>query len=149
MYHHETVGTNSRLDALQAAVLRVKLPHLDGWAAMRGENARHYHGMLGDIPGVRVPPVAPGNVHVYNQYTLRVQARDALKEHLAGQGIGSGVYYPVPLHLQECFAELGYRAGDLPVTESLCDEVLSVPIFPELGKESLTRVVEAIRAFYT
>lgn len=149
MYHHEMVGTNSRLDALQAAVLRVKLPHLDGWAARRGENACRYHGMLGDVAGVRVPPVAQGNVHVYNQYTLRVERRDALKEHLAGQGIGSGVYYPVPLHRQACFAELGYRAGDLPITESLCDEVLSLPIFPELGEERLTRVAQAIRAFYS
>jgi len=149
MYHHEMVGTNSRLDALQAAVLRVKLPHLDGWAKKRGENACRYHGMLSDVPGVRVPPVSPGNVHVYNQYTLRVERRDALKEHLAGQGIGSGVYYPVPLHLQACFTELGFRAGDLPVTESLCDEVLSLPIFPELGEERLTRVAQAIRAFYS
>jgi dTDP-4-amino-4,6-dideoxygalactose transaminase len=148
MYHHEMVGTNSRLDALQAAVLRVKLPHLDTWAAKRGENACRYHGLLAGIPGVAVPLVAPGNVHVFNQYTLRAERRDELKEHLAGQGIGSGVYYPVPLHLQACFAGLGGRTGDLPVTEALCDEVLSLPIFPELGEERLIRVAQAIRGFY-
>jgi dTDP-4-amino-4,6-dideoxygalactose transaminase len=148
MYHHEMVGTNSRLDALQAAVLRVKLPHLDAWAAKRGENACRYHGLLAGIEGVAVPLVAPGNVHVFNQYTLRVARRDELKEYLAGQGIGSGVYYPVPLHMQACFAELGGKAGDLPVTEALCNEVLSLPIFPELGEERLTRVTRAVRAFY-
>lgn len=148
MYHHEMVGTNSRLDALQAAVLRVKLRHLDAWAAARQGNAAQYDRMLADVDGVRTPRVAEGNVHVYNQYTLRAERRDQLKAHLTEQGIGSGIYYPVPLHLQECFAELGGRPGDFPVTESLCQEVLSLPIFPELGEERLTRVAEAVRAFY-
>ena len=92
--------------------------------------------------------LAPGNVHVFNQYTVRAHRRDELREHLAGQGIGSGVYYPVPLHLQACFAELGGKVGDLPVTEALCDQVLSLPIFPELGEDRLTRVAQAIRSFY-
>lgn len=148
MYHHEMVGTNSRLDALQAAVLRVKLPHLDTWAAKRGDNACRYHGLLAGIEGVTVPHVAAGNVHVFNQYTLRASRRDELKDYLAGQGIGSGVYYPVPLHMQACFAELGGKVGDLPVTEALSNEVLSLPIFPELGEERLTRVAEGIRAFH-
>lgn len=148
MYHHELVGTNSRLDALQAAVLRVKLPHLDRWAAGRRENACRYEGLLAGVEGVRLPVVAEGNFHVYNQFTVRAQRRDALKDHLAEQGIGSGVYYPVPLHLQACFAELGGKPGDLPVTEALCEEVLSLPIFPELGEERLARVAEAIRTFY-
>ena len=148
MYHHEMVGTNSRLDALQAAVLRVKLRHLDGWTAARRENACRYEGMLAGIDGVRTPLVAEGNFHIYNQYTIRAERRDALKDHLAARGVGSAVYYPVPLHLQQCFASLGYAPGDLPVTEALCEEVLSLPIFPELGDDRLTVVAEAVRAFY-
>jgi len=148
MYHHEMVGTNSRLDALQAAILRVKLPHLDGWAAARRENACNYAGGLSDVAEVIQPKVLDGNFHVYNQFTIRVQARDALKEHLQQQGIGSGIYYPVPLHLQPCFAELGGREGQLPETERACKEVLSLPIFPELGEDRQARVIEAIRAFY-
>lgn len=148
MYHHEMVGTNSRLDALQAAVLRVKLRHLDAWAAGRRENACRYEGLLAGVEGIRLPVVAEGNFHVYNQFTIRARRRDALKEHLGGRGIGTGVYYPKPLHLQECFAGLGGKPGDLPVTEALCGEVLSLPIFPELGEERLNRVAEAICAFY-
>ncbi len=148
MYHHEMVGTNSRLDALQAAVLRVKLRHLDAWTAARRENACRYEGMLSDVEEVRPPTVGEGNVHVYNQYTIRAERRDALRAFLTERGIGSGVYYPVPLHLQQCFASLGYGPGDLPVTESLCGEVLSLPIFPELGEDQVARVADAIRAFY-
>ncbi|MCG6987582.1 MAG: DegT/DnrJ/EryC1/StrS family aminotransferase [Gemmatimonadetes bacterium] len=149
MYHHEMVGTNSRLDALQAAVLRVKLRHLDGWAAARRENARRYAALLADVEGVRLPHVVDGNFHVYNQFTVRARGRDALRKHLTEQGIGSGIYYPVPLHLQECFASLGGKRGDFPVTEALCDEVLSLPIFPELGEDRIGRVAESVRAFYT
>lgn len=148
MYRHELVGTNSRLDALQAAVLRVKLEHLDRWAAARGENACRYDGLLAGGGGVRLPKVAEGNVHVWNQFTIRTERRDALRAHLDGQGIGSAVYYPEPLHLQPCFAFLGYRRGDLPVAEALCEEVVSLPIFPELGEERLARVAEAVRGFY-
>jgi dTDP-4-amino-4,6-dideoxygalactose transaminase len=148
MYRHEMVGTNSRLDALQAAVLRVKLPHLDAWAEARRANACRYEELLADVPGVRLPAAVAGNVHVYNQYTLRAERRDALRAHLDGQGIGSAVYYPEPLHVQPCFAGLGYRRGDFPVAEALCGEVLSMPIFPELGEERLVRVAEAVRGFY-
>lgn len=148
MYHHEMVGTNSRLDALQAAVLRVKLPYLEGWAAARRENARLYGERLAGVDGIRLPVVTDGNVHVYNQYTLRAERRDELQTHLGSLGIGCSVYYPVPLHLQECFSSLGGRGGDLPVTERLCKEVLSLPIFPELGEERLGTVAEAVRAFY-
>jgi len=148
MYHHEMVGTNSRLDALQAAVLRAKLPHLDGWTAGRRENACRYDGLLSGVDGVEVPPVLEGNFHVYNQYTLRVERRDELRSHLGEKGIGSGVYYPVPLHLQACFAPLGGTEGDLPVAESLCRRVLSLPVFPELETESVDAVGEAIREFY-
>ena len=148
MYHHEMVGTNSRLDALQAAVLRRKLPHLDGWAEARRSNAALYDDMLADVAEVATPATAEGNFHVYNQYTIRVCQRDELRAFLSEREIGSGVYYPVPLHVQECFAALEYRSGDLPVSESLCEQVMSLPIFPELGEERLTIVAEAIREFY-
>ncbi len=148
MYHHEMVGTNSRLDALQAAVLRVKLRHLDVWTAARRENACRYEGMLAGLDAVRVPAVAEGAFHVYNQYTVRAERRDELRAWLGERDIGSGVYYPVPLHLQDCFSSLGGRRGDLPVSEALCEEVLSLPIFPEVGEDRQQRVAEAIRAFY-
>lgn len=149
MYHHEMVGTNSRLDALQAAVLRVKLEHLDGWALRRRRNAALYDEMLADLEGVRTPFSAPGHHHVYNQYTLRADRRDELRAHLSGKGIGNGLYYPLGLHLQECFAPLGGKEGDLPVTEQLTREVVSLPIFPELTEGQVTEVAEGIRAFYT
>jgi dTDP-4-amino-4,6-dideoxygalactose transaminase len=148
MYHHEMVGTNSRLDALQAAVLRVKLRHLDDWSTRRRENACDYFELLSGLDEVALPGAPRGHVHVYNQFTVRVERRDALREHLAASGIGSGVYYPVPLHLQACFRELGGEPGDLPVTEDLCTRVLSLPIFPELGRKRLERVAEAVRGFY-
>jgi len=148
MYHHEMVGTNSRLDALQAAVLRAKLPHLESWAAARRKNADGYRAALGDVEELILPKVAPENEHVYNQFTIRVDGRDALREHLAARGVGSGVYYPVPLHLQECFSELGGGPGDLPASERLCGEVLSLPIFPELGEDRIGVVVEEIREFF-
>jgi dTDP-4-amino-4,6-dideoxygalactose transaminase len=148
MYHHEMVGTNSRLDALQAAVLRVKLRHLDGWAGGRRTNAELYRESLGDLDAIQLPEALADNVHVYNQFTVRAARRDALRDHLADLGIGTGVYYPVPLHLQPCFDSGGMGEAELPVTEALCQEVLSLPIFPELGRERLHRVAEAIRTFY-
>jgi len=148
MYHHEMVGTNSRLDALQAAVLRVKLKHLDGWARARNRHAALYTEILSGLEEVRAPLSYPGNLHVYNQYTLRVDRRDALREFLSGRGIGTGLYYPLGLHLQECFAGLGGGEGDLPVTERLTKEVVSLPIFPELTEGQVTEVAEGIRAFY-
>lgn len=148
MYHHEMVGTNSRLDALQAAVLRIKLTHLDRWAAARRENARRYDELLGDVDGVRTPVTDDGNFHTYNQYTLRVDDRDGLREFLAERDIGSGLYYPVPLHLQECFRSLGYEEGDFPVAEELCRRVVSLPVFPELGRERLEIVADAVREYY-
>ena len=149
MYHHELVGTNSRLDALQAAVLRVKLRHLDGWAEARAGNAALYRDALADVAEVVLPgDVEPEGRHVYNQFTIRARRRDELRRFLTDRGIGTGVYYPEPLHLQECFATLGGRAGMLPATETLCGEVLSLPIFPELGEERLATVCEAVRAFY-
>ncbi|MDZ7780343.1 MAG: DegT/DnrJ/EryC1/StrS family aminotransferase [Gemmatimonadota bacterium] len=150
MYHHEMVGTNSRLDALQAAVLRVKLPHLDRWTEARARNAALYREGLADVAEVLLPDSGEslGLRHVYNQFTIRARWRDELRRHLSDRGIGTGVYYPEPLHLQECFASLNGRAGDFPVTETLCGEVLSLPVYPELGEERVGRVCEAVKAFY-
>jgi len=150
MYHHEEVGYNSRLDALQAAVLSAKLPHLRGWSEARRRNAAFYDGALAGIEGIVTPAVKPDNESIVNQYTLRVLDghRDALAEHLKQAGIGSGVYYPVPLHLQECFAYLGYREGQFPESERACREVLSLPVFPELTQAQLGYVAETIGAFF-
>jgi dTDP-4-amino-4,6-dideoxygalactose transaminase len=148
MYHHEMVGTNSRLDALQAAVLLAKLPHMDRWNEARSANAARYDQMFRDIPDVRTPVRRCENKHVFHQYTVRVPRRDELQDFLASQGIGSGVYYPTPLHLQQCFGDLGYRPGDLPQSEALCQEVLSLPVYPELRLEDQESVVAAVERFY-
>jgi dTDP-4-amino-4,6-dideoxygalactose transaminase len=150
MYHHEEVGYNSRLDALQAAVLSAKLPHLRGWSEARRRNAAFLDGALAGIEGIVTPPVKPDNESIFNQYTIRVLdgRRDALAEHLKAAGIGSGVYYPVPLHLQECFAYLGYREGQFPESERACREVLSLPVFPELTQGQLGYVAEQVGAFF-
>lgn len=147
-YYHELVGYNSRLDALQAAVLRAKLPHLAAWSAKRRENAAYYDAALADVPEVRTPFVDPANESIYNQYTLRADRRDALQAHLKERGIGSSVYYPLPLHLQPCFAYLGYREGQCPEAERASREVLSIPIYPELTRAQLDEVIGAVRAFY-
>jgi dTDP-4-amino-4,6-dideoxygalactose transaminase len=150
MYHHEEVGYNSRLDSLQAAVLSAKLPHLRGWSDARRRNAAFYDQALADIDGIVTPSVKPDNESIFNQYTIRVLdgQRDALADHLKQAGIGSGVYYPVPLHLQECFAYLGYREGQFPESERACREVLSLPVFPELTEAQLSYVAETIGAFF-
>ncbi|HMC19272.1 MAG TPA: DegT/DnrJ/EryC1/StrS family aminotransferase [Gemmatimonadales bacterium] len=147
-YHHDEVGTNSRLDSLQAAVLLAKLPHLASWSSRRRDHAAYYDQGLSDVPGVRVPAVDPANEHIYHQYTVRVERRDELQAHLKAKGIGSAVYYPVPLHLQNCFAHLGYQPGRLPQAERACREVLSLPVFPELTRQQLDYVIETIRGFY-
>jgi len=150
MYHHEEVGYNSRLDSLQAAVLLVKLPHLEGWSEARRRNAVHYDGAFADLEGITTPFVAPENVSIYNQYTVRVHGgrRDALREHLQQSGIGCSVYYPVPLHLQECFAYLGHGEGDFPESERAAREVLSLPVYPEMTEEQRGSVVAAVRSFF-
>lgn len=149
MYHHEEVGYNSRLDALQAAVLSVKLPYLEQWSEGRRRNARFYDEALGGIDGIVTPVVRPENESIFNQYTIRVLEgrRDELAQHLRAEGIGSSVYYPVPLHLQDCFAYLDYGPGDFPVAEAAAAEVLSIPIYPELTEAQLERVVTTIRHF--
>ena len=148
MYRHETVGTNSRLDALQAAVLRAKLGYLASWTRMRRENAARYRRLLGGVGEIVLPAQTDRNVHVYHQYTIRAARRDALKAHLARRQITTAVYYPVPLHLQPCFSGLGGRPGQFPVTERASSEVLSLPVFPELGRKRQEEVSRAIREFY-
>ncbi|HEY0303603.1 MAG TPA: DegT/DnrJ/EryC1/StrS family aminotransferase [Longimicrobiales bacterium] len=148
MYHHEMVGFNSRLDALQAAVLNAKLPHLDAWAERRREHARSYEVAFAGNDRVTTPVTEAGNYHVFNQYTLRVPNRDGLKAELDGRGIGNAIYYPVPLHMQECFRELGYKGGELPVTEAAVNEVISIPVFPELAIDERSRVIDTIQKFY-
>jgi dTDP-4-amino-4,6-dideoxygalactose transaminase len=153
MYHHRWVGWNSRLDALQAAVLRVKLPHLKKWSEERAANAARYDrlfaesGLL-DSGDLRLPARSGNSTHIFNQYTLRTRRRDDLREHLKAAGIGHSVYYPVPLHLQECFSDLGYREGDFPHAERACREVVSLPVYAELTAEQQERVVAAVVDFY-
>lgn len=151
MYHHEEVGYNSRLDALQAAVLSVKLPHLEGWSRKRRENAAFYDEALAGLEGLVTPVVRPQNESIFNQYTVRVLdgRRDDLAAHLKERGVGTGIYYPVPLHLQDCFAYLGYGEGDFPESERAAREVLSLPVYPELTRGQLEHAAEAVRAFFT
>jgi dTDP-4-amino-4,6-dideoxygalactose transaminase len=150
MYHHEEVGYNSRLDALQAAVLLAKLPHLDAWSSARRENAAYYDEALAGIEEITTPALRTGAVSVHNQYTIRVAGdrRDALRDHLQDRGIGSGIYYPVPLHLQACFAHLGYEEGAFPESERACREVLSLPVYPELDEAQREHVARQVRAFF-
>src|SRR5215210_7761117 len=152
-YHHDEVGFNSRLDTLQAAVLRVKLPHLDAWSDARRERAETYTRLLeeaGLAEFVTPPHVRPGARHIFHQYVLRVHGgrRDALAEHLKANGVGTKVYYPVPLHLQPCFANLGYREGDFPESERAARETLALPMFPELTAGQQGYVVETLRRFF-
>lgn len=147
-YFHEEVGYNSRLDALQAAVLSAKLPHLAAWSAARRRNAAWYDAAFADVAEVTTPFVDPANESIYNQYTIRVPRRDALQSHLQARGIGSAIYYPLPLHLQPCFAYLGYRDGACPESERASREVLSLPVFPELTEAQRDEVVSAIRSFF-
>ena len=147
-YHHDEVGTNSRLDTLQAAILLAKVPHLAAWSGKRREHAAYYTQALRGVAGVTTPIVDPANEHIFHQYTLRAERRDDLQAHLKKEGIGHAVYYPIPLHRQPCFADLGYKDGSLPVSERAAREVLSLPIYPELTRAQLDRVVDAIRGFY-
>lgn len=150
-YYHHLLGYNSRLDEVQAAILRIKLNHLDDWTQSRRAAAERYDQLfrqagLGDR--VVTPTVAAGCTHVYHQYTIRAERREALQKHLEGCGIGTAVYYLLPLHLQPVFKELGYRPGDLPATEEACAQVLSLPIFPELTAEQQEYVVAQVHGFY-
>ncbi|MBI4893684.1 MAG: DegT/DnrJ/EryC1/StrS family aminotransferase [Acidobacteria bacterium] len=149
-YYHDEVGTNSRLDSLQAAVLRVKLRHLDEWTRKRQANAELYAQLLGD-GGLPIQlPAAPDYAtrHVRNQFVIRAAKRDALREFLSARGVGSEVYYPLPLHAQKCFAGLGYAAGSFPASEAASLEVLALPVYAELTGDDVAYVAGSIRAFY-
>jgi len=150
-YNAEILGTNSRLDALQAAILRVKLAHLNAWNSARQKKAECYRALFrkhGLDRKIGLPQCPPDRVHVYNQFTIRCPHRDPLREFLKTRGIPSDVYYPIPLHLQAAFAYLGYRAGQFPESERAGREVLSLPNYPELSEDQQSAVVEAIRDFY-
>jgi dTDP-4-amino-4,6-dideoxygalactose transaminase len=147
-YYHEEVGYNSRLDALQAAILSAKMSSLASWSAARRKNAGYYDAAFADLDDVRTPTIDPANESIYNQYTLRVARRDALQTHLKEKQIGSAVYYPLSLHLQPCFAYLGYKRGAFPESERAAQEVISLPVYPELKQSQLDEVIEAVRGFY-
>jgi dTDP-4-amino-4,6-dideoxygalactose transaminase len=166
-YYHRVVGGNFRLDALQAAIVSSKLKHLDGWTEARRRNATRYNQLFSDsglnvcdsrewaagrrresrMPDV-VLPAMPADRHVFNQYVIRVEARDQLRAALQTKGIGTEIYYPVPMHMQECFASLGHRAGDFPESEGAASQTLALPIYPELTDDQARYVVESIRDFY-
>jgi len=150
-YYHPLIGGNFRIDELQAAVLNVKLPHLDAWTAARQRNAAFYdrafaNAKLGNA--VQTPVAARGGRHIYNQYVIRAQDRDPLRQHLAQLKVGSEIYYPVPLHLQHCFAYLGQAAGAFPASEAAAAQTVALPIYPELVPEQLQYVVDGIARFY-
>ena len=152
-YYHEIVGINSRLDSIQAAILRVKLRYLDEWAKARRENAARYIRLfeqtgLIESGDIRVPRETGAGLHVYNQFVIRAANRDGLKSYLQGEGVGTEIYYPLPLHLQECFRELGYRKGSLPGAEAASEEAIAIPIYPEVGAEAQEYIVERIASFY-
>jgi dTDP-4-amino-4,6-dideoxygalactose transaminase len=146
-YFYRMIGGNFRLDGIQAAVLNVKLAYLDKWSEQRRKNASIYDKILADSP-VKTPRIETNNVSIYHQYTITAPKRDELKGFLEQNGIGSAIFYPKPLHLQDCFAYLGYKQGDFPVSERLCDEVLSLPIYPELTAEQIQYVGDTILKFY-
>lgn len=152
-YHHQWVGINSRLDALQAVVLRVKLPHLDDWIIARQANARRYEELFveaGLSAKVKAPFIRSDGHHAFHQYVVRIAdgRRDDLRAHLQSKGVGADVYYPVPLHLQECFAYLDYKKGELPISEAAAKETLALPVYPELSKEQQEYVVKTIANFF-
>jgi dTDP-4-amino-4,6-dideoxygalactose transaminase len=150
-YFHALIGGNFRIDELQAAVLRVKLKYLDGWTEARQRNAAYYDtafAAAGLGAKLRTPLAIAGSRHIFNQYIVRAQSRDALRARLTERGIGSEIYYPVPLHLQQCFAYLNHRAGDFPQSEQAAAQTLALPIYPELEQAQLAHVVATIAEFY-
>jgi dTDP-4-amino-4,6-dideoxygalactose transaminase len=152
-YYHELIGINSRLDAIQARVLEIKLRYLEGWCAERVMRAQTYQdlftaaGLLGHGI-IHLPAAGSGRCHVFNYYVIRVERRDRLKQYLTAHGIQSEVYYPVPLHLQPCFSYLGYRQGDFPGAETMASEVLALPMYPELALQQQELVVQTIGDFF-
>jgi dTDP-4-amino-4,6-dideoxygalactose transaminase len=148
MYHHDEVGLNSRLDALQAAVLLAKLPWLQRWSEGRRANAAFYAEALGGVSGVTTPVTDAANEHIFHQYVIQAERRDELQAHLKDKGIGTAVYYPIPLHLQPCFGYLEYRKGSMPVSEAATANVLALPCYPEMTDAQKDHVVASIRGFY-
>lgn len=148
-YFHDYAGLNSRMDTLQAAVLRVKMAHLEDWQQQRQLNVALYRKYLAGVEQVTVPEAAPyQTMHVWHQFTIRAERRDELKRHLTAQGVGAEIYYPLPLHLQPCYQELGYRGGDFPEAERASREVLSLPVYPGLTGDDISYVADAVAAFY-
>ena len=143
-YRHRLIGGNFRLDAIQAAVLLVKLPYLDKWNSQRQKNAAYYDKAFARCPKITRPIVAKGNTCIYHQYVIRVQRRDEVAKHLREKNIGCAIYYPLALHMQECFASLGYRRGDFPESEKAAEQVLALPVYPELTAEQKDFVVESV-----
>jgi dTDP-4-amino-4,6-dideoxygalactose transaminase len=148
MYHHDEVGLNSRLDALQAVVLLAKLPHLESWSAARRANAARYTQALAGLSAVRTPVTDPANEHIFHQYVIEADRRDALQAHLKSREIGCAVYYPLALHLQPCFRYLGHGEGAFPVAEAATRRVLALPVYPELSPAQQQYVADTIRGFY-
>lgn len=146
-YHHDLHGYNSRLDELQAAILRVKLPHLAGWNARRAEIAAQYNAGFAGLP-LAVPAVGAGNSHIYHVYAILTDQRDALQKHLADHGVPTLIYYPVPLHLQKCYADQGWKPGDYPVAEETSRRILPLPMYPELTAGHVDHVIAMVRGFY-
>jgi dTDP-4-amino-4,6-dideoxygalactose transaminase len=147
-YNSTEPGWNSRLDEIQAAILRVKLCHLKDWENARRSSAAQYSKLLAGLSGVKTPHVPADCQHVFHQYTIRAQQRDELQKFLTDRKIGNAVYYPVPLHLQAIYADLGYRAGSFPESEKAAAEAISLPMFPELRKDQIERVAGTIAEFY-
>ena len=147
-YEHEIEGYSSRLDNLQAAILRVKLRHLNKWNNMRRENAKKYNELLSNIDGIITPYEADYAKHVYHLYVIRTENQDKLREELKSEGIATGIHYPIPLHLQPAYNYLGYKRGDFPVTEKASQEILSLPMYAELGDEQIEEIVELIKNYF-
>jgi dTDP-4-amino-4,6-dideoxygalactose transaminase len=147
-YYHDHVGYNSRLDTLQAAILQVKLSHIDDSIQKRAKHATHYWELLKNIPEISLPLVKKNNKEVYYVFCIKAETRNALEEYLKSKEIGTSVYYPVPIHLQKCFEYLGYKKGDFPIAERLCETVLALPMFPELKDSEIDYICDTIRDFY-
>jgi len=146
-YFHAVIGVNSRLDTLQAAVLLAKLPHLEAWSEGRRRVAAYYDGAFAACDAIVRPATLAGNSHIYNQYTIRVPDRDGLLKHLSAKGVGHAIYYPLPLHLQKCFAFLGHREGEFPESEKAARETVSLPVYPELTEPQRAYVAETVLAY--
>jgi len=147
-YYNRYIGYNSRLDTMQAAILLIKLKYLDKWHELRRKHAAVYDRELAGVGNIKTPRALEHNYHIYNQYTLVVDDRDKLRDYLKENSIGFDIYYPVPLHLQECYNDLGYKKGELPISEKLAEKVISIPVFPEMTEDQQAYVIESLKKFY-